>query len=195
MDAIEVNRAELAWALRAVLPHVGPHYPMDTVGMDGTYLWATDRYTLGMATVAARLPSCLLPADEAKDLERSVRVSRKADEEDSVWLVHDGYGLHVQVGDGPGEVYDLSEWGIPYSFVHEHIESLSVREPEYQGLIVQPKLLSRFTKAAKHDSDRLVLDGYGVDSEHGTILVRVGDSFVGAIGGLTYHGGPVGAAA
>lgn len=198
MNTVEVNRADLAWALRAVLPHVGQHEPKDTVGLGESFAWATDGYTLGIAQIgdgAADLLVCWLPSSEAKELERSIRCARKAEEEESVWLLVNDAELHVQVGEEPGVVYDLTDRGPTAEFVNDYIGRLNARPAEQTGLVVNPKLLSRFTKAQRFDSDRLQLDGYNVDTEHGDILVRVGDRFVGAVAGMTYHGGAVGEAA
>lgn len=95
-----VNRADLAWALNAVIPHVGSKAEgLDQVGFQIDNCWpelslyATDHYTLAIADLDFHTGTPLagadfaLPVKEAKDLLRMVRPTLKRHESEEVELL------------------------------------------------------------------------------------------------------------
>ena len=104
MSTLEVTRADLEWLIKATLPHAGSKAKgLDWLGFEvmrggRLHCFATDRYTTGMARVdcaADPRAKFTLPQNEAADLMRFVRPSRKADADHLVRLVVRGTELHV----------------------------------------------------------------------------------------------------
>lgn len=89
MTVLTCNRADLAWALRAVLPHASRDKMIETlcgirlevVPAEHTlYCVATDRYTIGAATVAFTgdhdATEVTLPSAEVRDLLRKLTAGK-----------------------------------------------------------------------------------------------------------------------
>src|SRR3954465_3710556 len=96
-----MNRADLSWALSAVLPHAGRPPRPSFVGIEHhenhLYVYSTDRYTLGIARVETRVESvsCQLTPKEATELEQFVRPRLVREREQGALLVTEGNELHV----------------------------------------------------------------------------------------------------
>lgn len=192
----QLTRADLSWALKAVIPHAGTRPPSNTIGLgsDPDFpalgVWATDRYTIGSVAVDCedQIPDLFLPVKEAVDLERLVRPNRKPEQDETVTLLaHEGE-LHVQVGDQDGVVYDTTPIGVPWQTIADRLYDLQCNgKPENNLLVFGPALLKRFAAAQRYESDRCRLCGVTQNDEHGAAYVQVGDSFRGAIGGMAYQ--------
>lgn len=194
-----MNRADLEWALKAVLPHVGTRQQgLDRVGLEfrGGVLcvYATDRYSAGVAMIPGGPDwHFALDAKEAAELMRWVRPQRVAEREmDVVYAVEDGE-LHVGWGDDEyfeSGVFETVDQYPAYDVVLDMIHRLHAAEREFEACIYQPKLMERFAKAQRADTDRLTIlprravIGNGLS---GAAVVTVGDDFIGAVAGLTYE--------
>lgn len=198
MNTAAVTRSDLAWALGAALPHAGKRHGVSLYAEGGTlYVASTDDYTAGIAVVDCDAGLTLdleLTPSEAKDLARSVKPQRKADEVEAVALLqHDG--LHVAVGDNAGEVYDASPHTGPGDsslcwYLFRYVRLIEGWERDKHALIYDPVFLTRFAKAAK-PGDRIRIQAHGITKAgisraHGIGLIAVGSRFVGAVAGVGY---------
>lgn len=183
------TRADLAWALRAVLPHVGaPNLSLDRVTLSEHLAWATDRYTIGVAA----LPDALFPGEvalekrEAEDLMRFVRPSRVAEHEEEVVARLTDSELHIGLNDcGESAVFETVDSAVPTSVITDKLSALSGMPNNATPLIFQPALWERFAKAKRDDSDRMYLYPKSVMNGYSAALLVTADHFVGSIGGMT----------
>lgn len=189
----ELTRTDLDWALKAVLPHVGRLPGIDTLGLKVTaggnlHVWATDRYTLGIAwTQTEDDVECWLPVKEAVELERYVRPQKKADQDEPVTLIVHQSELHVQLGEQDGVVFETVPTGVSLDAAFNMVKVYDAAPHEYQGIYVSPELLARFAKAQRSSNAHCRLDGVTQNDFGGGVLVRVGDSFIGAVRGTKYE--------
>lgn len=191
------TRAELGWALKAVLPHCGSQVKhLDTVGISRQYVYATDGYTAGIArcdsTTTARL-TCR----DASDLQRWVRPTTKKTEDQPVVLKTTDTELHVGLLDADDQLADSAVYQLDTrrpGLEDEIVGWLQRADRMAEGngeLVYRPDLFARFDKARREETDRLRLypkDTYRNDSLVGVGLVTVGDDFLGLIHGLTDDG-------
>jgi hypothetical protein len=194
-----VNRADLAWALNAVLPHVGKRPETAVVGLqrDADFqlvAYATDKYTFG----AARIPDgpeldVLLPTSEATDLLRFVRPANKKQDVHEVITAARGAELHVGLVDEDGETFDSAVFNttensdLTLAYLEGFTDRLAAAPDEFQACVYQPKVFARFAKAGREETDRVQLLPKHISDRNGAALVLIGDHFVGAISGLTYE--------
>lgn len=186
-----------------MLPHVGTRVQgLDHVGltyMDGSlFVHATDKYTLAIARVddAPSTICTALPVKEATELMRFVRPNRvgeRTTEVSAATFAVEGYesaefhvGFDNLDGEFESEVYETCEPKLPLDSQLAWLRRLNDRPDDTDNLIVQPKLLEKFAKAAREDGDRLWILSRQVDEVHGAAVVACGQNFVGAIAGLTY---------
>jgi hypothetical protein len=101
---VEVSRADLAWALKAVLPHVSrddllPALTSVRFEADGGYLYlvATDRYTLGVAKLTVTAPcwpdhplAASVGHQDAQEIARKVKGNGKRDGTAELCFYEDG---------------------------------------------------------------------------------------------------------
>lgn len=196
-----MKRVDLAWALGAVLPHAGTEKQgLNQVGLEfragQLYVYATDRYTVGIARVneGADIRGAL-PAKEATDLMRFVRTDYVPEREDDIAYalapneLHIGFARQVNK-DGTREedsaVFELTEPKVPFDFLLDWLMRLNDAEPEWDELILQPKLAEKFAKASRNDTDRLRITPRHATDVFGAAVVTVGSDFLGAIAGMTY---------
>lgn len=186
-----MNRADLDWALDAVLPHVGKHEWTAGVGFHDGHLFATDRYSIGVSRIAdAPLRSFFMSTREATDLMRYVRPKNKTEQAEELTVGFRELELHIGLEDGDSAVFELTE--MPYEFgdVMNKLAELHEAPREFTSLIYQPKLFSRFAKAQRNDGERLHIYPCHLNDKHGAALVTVGEHFIGGIAGLTYEQSP-----
>jgi hypothetical protein len=195
-----MNRADLSWALNAVLPHVGNEKNgLNHVGLDfrdgATFVYATDKYTAAIARVNDGMDfRGALPAKEATELMRFVRPQRVPERDAYVFMEQHGeHGeeLHVGFDDFAGstfesEVYETCEPKLSLDFLLSWINHLYTVPELDDNLIVSPKLVEKFAKAQRADSDRLWIMPRHAWQKHGAAVVAVGGDFIGAIAGMTY---------
>jgi hypothetical protein len=195
-----MNRADLSWALNAVLPHVGNEKNgLNQVGLDfrdgATFVYATDKYTAAIARVNDGMDfRGALPTKEATDLMRFVRPQRVPERDAYVFMEQHGeHGeeLHVGFDDFAGsafesEVYETCEPKMRLDFLLDWIRAIDRSAVEYEELIVNPKLMEKFAKAQRADSDRLWIRPRKNAEAYGAAVVAVGTDFIGAIAGMTY---------
>lgn len=195
-----MNRADLAWALNAVIPHCGKTEQTAIVGLtfvNGvTYVYATDTYTLGIARITESADVNLwLPAKEATALLRFIRPGNKAEQAEELAFgirpgeFHVGYdSAMVETDDGMTNaiVFDSVDEGPPFAYFTDFIGRLLVQPSEFDQCIYQPAVMAKFAKAQRAETDRLYIMPKHVSDRNGLAVVRVGDDFLGAIAGLTY---------
>lgn len=198
-----MNRADLAWALNAVIPHAGTaaqglNFVNLTSHNGGLFVYATDKYTTGIARVNDGLPGIdvALTVKEATDLMRFVRPSLVGDREAYVyaelqWDETEPAELHVgfksKDEEFESEVYEVAgEPALSLGFTLGYLRRLNDEAPSEEDLIVQPKLVEKFAKAARETTDRLWIVPRNIDDRHGGAIVACGQNFIGAISGLTY---------
>lgn len=192
-------RADLSWALSSVLPHAGKLAPYSVVGLSETsddlaQVWATDGYTTGIARLSSMLDEALgtvvLPASEARDLERFVRPTRVGERTEAVNLVYVGSlcELHVAT-ESDSAVFECTEHSLTLDYLLDAVNRiLALPYESAQGLDYQPDLFARFSKAKRSETDRLTLyPRRPSNGRNGVAVVTVGSDFLGAISGLTYE--------
>jgi hypothetical protein len=190
-----MNRADLAWALQATLPHVGqrkgPFVGFSPEG-DGTgFIYAFDSYAAGVARVlldpSDRWPAFALSTAEAKDLHRFVKPTRKAHDAEQVRLLVDSGELHVGLEEGDSEVYDIyPDQEYTLESVLNLCRGVAAAPVEHREVVFQPALLGKFGKASREPTDRLRLYPHHTSDRYGAALVTVGTDFIGAVAGLEY---------
>jgi hypothetical protein len=194
-----MNRADLAWALGAVLPHVGTTKGK-YVGIDRrggqVCAYATDTYTAGIA----RIPLGAGPAPfghsyrysmvkgEAQDLMRFVRPTKKAHDTEELTVQAVGMELHVATAEDSA-VFDLvTDNPVTLDLILDTIRATADLPVEMFGIIQQPSLAAKFAKAQRYDTDRLRIYPFGGWGDiNGLAIVTVGEHFIGAVAGLTYE--------
>lgn len=194
-----MNRADFRWQLDAVLPHVGRTEQTNVVGLTRNnqlqlMAWATDRYTLGIASVEDGPDvDVRLSGAEARELLRFVRPSTKTTERQEVTMLVDGLELHVGFLDDDGNVLDsavyaLLEHSTSVEDLWRVVDHLDQEcEDEYQPQPFQPALFSRFAKAANGDENcRMLLHPKRFGDQFGAALIYL-PNFVGAVAALTYE--------
>ena len=201
-----MNRGDLAWALGAVLPHVGTTKGQ-YVGMRARggwlYVYATDHYSAGVARIplgAERAHLRNLYTDmsksEAQDLMRFVRPTKKAHDDECLTVLvsgDNGDELHVGTAEDSA-VFDLATDTQPVTLdlllgLIERITNLPI---ETTGIIQQPSLPAKFAKAQRYETDRLCLYPFTQCERpdrpsYGVAVVTVGKHFVGTVAGLTHE--------
>jgi hypothetical protein len=206
---LEINRSDLAWAISAVLPHVGKRH-LDFVGFatyyDGWSIYATDGYTAGVARcyhIQPRGETFALSKREAQDLLRFVRPTLKRHDTETVQLLHVSLGYPVAGYDElhtllPGE-QDSAEpqtevfWaqvpGKDFQSVYGLVRKVRDAHPEtHPDIPYHPETFARFSKASRYDTDRLILSPRVSEGQgYGASYITVGENFEGAISGLTYE--------
>lgn len=193
-----MNRADLAWALSAVLPHVGKRDPHNLVGLhysDVLYAFATDRYTVGIARIEeGPHVSLALSVPEAQDLMRYVRPTLVATKEQEIVTGARPGELHIGLAEtddieADSAVFDTIDADVvsQFDYITEFCRQLFIRPTEWDGCVYQPDLLARFAKAKRTDGDRLRLMPRHAQDLFGAALITVGTGFTGAIAGLTYE--------
>lgn len=185
-----MNRQELSWALRAVIPHAGG----TTVGLeqrhDWLYVYATDGYTLGVARVP--IPSFVplqhtLTAKEAIELEHYVRPNLVAEKDGMVGGAVRDTELHIGIADESG-VFDakLAPDGLtlPMRLIHHAIDL----RREWTPIAVNPAYLARFLRAGDALRFEAKSEFRSVKGEEsGALLVTSSDNnFTGLVMNLAY---------
>lgn len=187
-----MNRADLSWALNAVLPHCGKSEETNCVGLQYsnglTYAWATDKYTIGIARIS-ELPANIdvrLPKAEATDLMRFVRPSNKGEQIEELSFGRRPGEFHVGYAD-ESEVYTTQdEFPLDLANLMQLIDRMLEAPADWDEAIYQPKLVEKFAKAQRVETDRLRILPRRVSDRNGVAVVSVGRDFLGAIAGLTY---------
>lgn len=199
-----MKRVDLAWALKAVMPHVGSEVQgLKHVGLEyragKLYVFATDRYTAAIARVNDGINvTGSLPKDEAVDLEQFVRTSYKTEEEDDLAYavqeteygdeLHIGFDRQIDRFGGREEdsaIFGLDEPRLALDMLLGRIGAVDEAPFEWDEQIYQPKLFERFAKADR-GSDRLRIFPHREIDLRGVAIVTVGQDFLGMISGLTY---------
>lgn len=189
---IPMRRDNLAWALTAVLPHCGSSRELATVGIEsglrGTLLYATDRYTVGVARIGPALGiSATLPKSEAADLLRFVRPSRVAEQEEHIeTLLDDRGGLHIAL-QSDSAVFETEPSRFNFGDITLRLRLLEALPNEFERLEYNPAFAVRFAKAKRETNDRLCITPKRFKGRNGVALVTVGKDFLGAIAGLSYE--------
>lgn len=188
-----MRRDDLTWALNAVLPHCGNTAATNLVGiaprLRGVFLYATDRYTIGVARIDAgsmALGDAALSKREATDLMRFVRPSRVSEQEEGVELLTAPGELHVGT---PDESAVFETVARPYSFrdLTDRLAKLESLPPEAgEEQVYNPDMTARFAKAKRDVRDTLRLNPRTVRDLFGVALVTVGSDFYGAVAGIQY---------
>ena len=189
-----MKRGDLAWALGAVLPHVGttkgPYVGIE--GRDGqAYVYATDTYTAGIARIplgAVDFWNLSMSKSEAQDLMRFVRPTKKAHDTEDLTLRDLVEELHVATAEDSA-VFDLvSDNVVTLDLILEVITRTAVLAAEMSGIIQQPSLAAKFAKAQRYNADRLhIYPRIGWGNISGIAVVTVGEHFIGVVNGLTYE--------
>lgn len=186
-----MRRDDLAWALTAVLPHCGSLPELATVGIESglrsTYLYATDRYTVGVARIGPALGfSATLPKSEAADLLRFVRPDKVAEQAESVeTLLGDRGGLHIAL-QSDSAIFETEPTVFTFADITLLLHSIKALPNEFERLEYNPAFASRFAKAKREANDRLCITPKRFKGRNGVALVAVGKNFLGAIAGLSY---------
>lgn len=187
-----MNRADLSWAIKAALPHAGRTVETEVVGFeqrDGhLYVYATDKYTLGIARVPfdGALPATFLLARDAQDLERFIRPNRVPEREQAVELLVHQDEMHVGFDSMEGDdtaVYGTADRHFGLSDMLGKVAQLWALQPTTE-IVLQPRLLEKFQKAARVDVEQCWV--WPTTQDNGpAAVVAVGTDFIGAIQGLT----------
>jgi hypothetical protein len=192
-------RADLSWALNAVLPHAGTTKG-NYVGLeprhDLLYVFATDDYTSAIARIPLTTESLgfenslgfeqvFLSKSEATDLMRFVRPTKKAHDDEVVRTRLFSSELHVATDDDSA-VFDTVLPDLTLSALLRLFTRLAARPTEHSQMIQQPALAARYAKAQRYDTDRLQWYPHTANDTYGVALVTVGADFIGAIAGLSY---------
>jgi hypothetical protein len=192
-----MNRGDLAWALGAVLPHVGttkgPYVGIDRRDSQ-IYVYATDTYTAGIARIPLATESdgfgyrYSMSKGEAQDLMRFVRPTKKAHDTEELTVRAVGMELHVATAEDSA-VFDLvTDNPVTLDLILDVIRATADLPVEMFGIIQQPSLAAKFAKAQRYDSDRLRVYPFGGWGDiNGLAVVTVGEHFIGAVAGLTYE--------
>lgn len=178
-----MNRSDMSWALQAVLPHAKTE-----LGIDGRLVFATDRYTTGIAQTGEPFDHpVFLPMKEAIDLERFVRPKRKRDQDERVESALSGGELHIACG-GESGVFDTCEPVVTLATLTTLLHLLFLLPPDSREQILDPQYAARFSKAQRVETDSLHVFARlsNLPTKRGIAIVTVGDNFVGAIAGRVH---------
>lgn len=210
MTTFSVSRPDLAYALQAVLPHVGDAARgLDWVGYSGFgHAYALDGVTIGAGylrsvSVLDEDTEFWLSEKEAKDLYRFVKPSRVSHKTDTIqMLLHDNAEVkELHVGISPedrseepvSEIYERREIdGQNWAGVFGLVQQIRKRSHATECFVEQASLRARFAKAEREFGDRMrVYPSFG--ERFDSAVITVGSDFLGAIAGLSdEHTGPVG---
>lgn len=186
-----VNRADLAWALGAALPHAAKvsellcGVALESAGGQ-LYAYSTDRYSIGIGRIEyAGDVSVNIPVAEAKDLLRFVKPTLKKHDVEDVQLLVSGDELHVALEDDESAVFSLSDGRISLEEIFGQVERIAAWPREYGEMIYNPDLFGKFAKAVR-DGERVHIFGHSppTDNTRGMAVVTVGGSFLGAVAGI-----------
>jgi hypothetical protein len=190
-----------------VLPHVGKR-DLDFVGLTGWSkfrVYATDGYSVGVAKIHreaithAETADFALSKREAQDLLRFVRPTLKRHDSETVQLLVADGELHVGLqtalpGEGEkteplSEVYEVITPEATFQDVYGLIQQVRDAHPEtHPDIPYYPDFAARFAKAARKETDRLILSPRSVEGlSYGASYITVGNDFEGAIAGMTYE--------
>jgi hypothetical protein len=189
-----MNRADLSWALNAVLPHVGNEKNgLNQVGLDfrdgSTFVYATDKYTAAIARVNDGMDfRGALPVKEATDLMRYVRPDRVPERAQEIVYAQAPGELHIgNVNDyDESQVFETCEPKVTLDYLLTWIRGIDQGETEYDELILAPKLVEKFAKAQRSDADRLWILPRRLTDRYGAAVMALGADFIGAVAGMTY---------
>lgn len=186
-----MNRADFAWCLSAILPHVGRNKQTALVGLtvrDGLlFTCATDRYTFGIARIPCQGEefSVTLPAKEAADLLRFIRPGKVAEQSEEVETLLADDGLHIAI-QSESAVFETVEMQFELGDLASRLAIIESLPNDYERLEYNPSLMVKFAKAKRDVADRLRVYPKRANDRNGVALVTVGNDFLGAISGLSY---------
>jgi hypothetical protein len=116
------------------------------------------------------------PGNKAEQIEELAFNSSRPGE------FHVGYGEEKE-----SEVYEVSaDRTLTLSYLFEYVDRLTAYPFDWDEAIYQPKIMERFAKAHRVETDRLRLLPRRVIDRNGAAVVTVGTDFIGAVAGLTY---------
>lgn len=196
-----MNREDLSFALRAVLPHAGRSGPTAWVGIHvgagEARVYATDDLTFGVARIATPpggdTGTLWLSTKEATELERFVRPTLKAHKEETITWEARGQELHIGCDQGTKDgfqavVFDLIE---PQSTIEHYMRLIAEISKSATSIVMaaDPALMSRFAAAKRSDGDRIWWHARQAIGLGGRPFVKwigaVEDYFIGAIAGMS----------
>ena len=191
-----MNRQELSWALSAALPHAGKG-KIGGIWLESRngllYVYATDSYTIGVASVADPHPSRIsakLTPKEAGELERWIRPQLVADRELGVGLAQRGNEMHIAYSAPDGEtdsaVFDCED-GSHLDAIFTLINAAEAKPLEQRPIGINPAFIARFVKAG--EAVRIEWKEWG--SRMGALFVQA-PNFVGLAANLEYSFTPAG---
>jgi hypothetical protein len=198
-----MNRADLSWALNAVLPHAGTTKG-NYVGLEARhnllYVYATDDYSSGIARIPLATESLgfenslgfeqvFLSKSEATDLMRFVRPSKKAHDTETVQTRLVSPELHVATDDDSA-VFDTVFPELSLSALLRLFDGIAARPILRDDIILSPTLTAKYAKAQRYDTDRLRIYPYQGISIRGVALLTVGADFIGAVAGMRIEDEP-----
>lgn len=190
-----MNRADLSWALSAVLPHAAKPPRPSFVGIEHhenhLYVYSTDRYTLGIARIECtsdRVISCQLTPKEATELEQFVRPRRVPERVQEAQLVVEGNELHVGGWldvqcEYESAVFETIAPVLNWQAFLDLTALSLARETQWQSVTVNPAFLARFAKADRDGNIRIEPKQ---GKKNGSLLVTAGDSFIGLAMQIAY---------
>lgn len=184
-----MNRADFAWCLSAILPHVGRNKQTALVGLtvrDGLlFTCATDRYTFGIARIPCQGEefSVTLPAKEATELMRFVRPAKVAEQSEQVDYVAPLSDLHVAIPD-ESAVFESNYDSRMLDGLLDLARRIHAGPDDPEHLVFAPDFAARFSKAKRTDTDFLSIHPRRFRYRNGVAVVTVGDDFIGGICGV-----------
>lgn len=188
-----MNRADLSWALSAVLPHAGRYPRPSFVGLehrgDWLYVYTTDRYTLAIARVPLTegqqgYVHHTLSVDEAKEIERYVRPSRVSEKDELVRYAVTDSEFHVGLPD-ESAVFGAGLSDDEFDKLLATVQSVRETAVEWQPIKVDPALLARFAKAKREDAPVRIEPKVG--NAAGALLISAGEDFIGLAMEIAYE--------
>jgi hypothetical protein len=183
-----MTRADLTYALTAVLPHEGRKGGVGlSVRTGALRAYATDGYTAGLTQVswpqASPLDACL-PVGEARDLMRFLRPSRVDEHGETVELLVADNELHVGIP-GDSQVFTLQEPIYTADTILALFRDIHGLPEGYGECLYSPQLFGKFAKAQREPADRLRLYPKRPNNgKYGVALLTIGEHFIGSIAGL-----------
>lgn len=204
MTAVRVHRGDLAWALKAVLPHAGRDMTLPVLAAvrieaapDGTvYCAATDRYTVASAWIPTTLPpagasgplTALLTVSDARELAR--RMAGDSDQGADLKFYGDELAADYQVRYAAAVGEDLAgrypDWR---QILGSVLRARPALPAATQGL--NPEYLGRFAAGRRRGNSARTLMFMPVDVGEANIACSViGEQFAGAIMGAPFRTAP-----
>lgn len=191
-----MNRAEMSWALSAVLPHAGRYPRPSFVGLehrgDWLYVYTTDRYTLAIARIPCdpfknvereRFAEHTLSVKESTELERYVRPNRVAEKDEKVLYAVTDNELHIGLAD-ESAVFEASSPDGEFEYLLGLVNTARGTAVEWQPVTVDPAYLARFAKAKRGDGPVRIEPKAG--NQSGALLITAGEDFIGLAMGIAY---------